>query len=207
MATGDDEAKLNRWLAEVAGPIEPPGKRLNESLLGRCRAVGIEPAGRLERIIAGAPAAAEAFCARPLARLREAVTTRLEARVDDDAADHRRGPRSPTGSPTRRVTSPACWRRSTSSSRSAPWAAPNLSAGVPDVMVAAWHARPAVQYPSDLQHRAGPLRLTLLASPCWSGTSQLTDGLVDLSWASCSTSTVGRERRVEREMLGDLKRV
>ncbi len=88
MATRDDEAKLTRWLAEEVAPSEPSDKRLNEALLARCRAVRIEPPGRLERIIAGArAAAAEAFCARTLTRLPEAVATRLEALVDDDASD------------------------------------------------------------------------------------------------------------------------
>jgi hypothetical protein len=58
VATRDDEAKLTRWLAEEVAPSEPSDKRLNEALLARCRAVRVEPPGRLERIIAGARAAA-----------------------------------------------------------------------------------------------------------------------------------------------------
>lgn len=63
-------------------------KRLNEVLLSRCRAVRIESPGQPERIIAGArAAAAEAFCARTLDGLPEAVATRLEALVDDHDID------------------------------------------------------------------------------------------------------------------------
>jgi hypothetical protein len=84
---------------------------------------------------------------------------------------------------------------------------PDLFAGVPDAVVAAWRARAAVEYPSDLQDRARPLRLTLLAALCWCRTSELTDSLVDLLLGVVLKLNSRAERRVERELLGDLKRV
>jgi hypothetical protein len=137
------------------------------------------------------------------------VATRLEALLDDDALD-------PPGRATLAELKSDPGRVGVASllaevdklerirSVGVP---PDLFAGVPDVVVAAWRARAVVEYPSDLQDRARPLRLTLLAALCWCRTSELTDSLVDLLLGVVLKLNSRAERRVERELLGDLKRV
>jgi hypothetical protein len=73
--------------------------------------------------------------------------------------------------------------------------------------VAAWRARAAKEYPSDLRARSQPVRVTLLACLCWSRQTEITDGLVDLLTALVHKIEARAERRVEGELLADLKRV
>jgi len=63
--TRADESKLTAWLGQDVAPTETSDLALVEALLARCRAERIEPPGRVERIVAGARAAASAaFCER-----------------------------------------------------------------------------------------------------------------------------------------------
>jgi hypothetical protein len=75
--------------------VELSDERLREALLARCRVDGIEPPGRLERIVRSArAAAAERFCAATVARLDRVVVERLEALAaedQDEAASAGRG--------------------------------------------------------------------------------------------------------------------
>ena len=170
----------------------------------------VEPPGRLERIIAGArAAAAEAFCAQTLARLPEAVATRLEALVNDDAIDasERTALAELKSDPGRASLASLLAEIDKLERIRSLGVPPDLFAGVPELVVEGWRARAALEYPSDLQHRARPLRLTLLAALCWWRTSELTDNLVDLLLGVVLQLNGRAERRVERELLGDLKRV
>lgn len=74
-------------------------------------------------------------------------------------------------------------------------------------LVEAWRARAARSYPSDLRTSPRPVRLTLLAALCWSRIAEVTDSLVDLLIAVVHKMDVRAERKVEGELLEDLKRV
>lgn len=68
-----DEDKLAGWLAEQVCPVELREDRLRQAVLVRCRAEGIEPPGRLDRIIGSARSTFEQrFCQRTVERLPEA---------------------------------------------------------------------------------------------------------------------------------------
>ena len=83
-ATRGDEAKLTRWLAEEGVPSELSDLRLREELLGRrCRAERVEIP----------TAAAEAFCARTVARLGDDVSGRRRASSTTQPGVAERGPR------------------------------------------------------------------------------------------------------------------
>jgi hypothetical protein len=73
--------------------------------------------------------------------------------------------------------------------------------------VEAWRARAARAYPSDLRAAARPVRLTLLAALCWLRAAEITDALVDLLIALVHKINTRAERRVEGELLDDLRRV
>lgn len=73
--------------------------------------------------------------------------------------------------------------------------------------MAAWRARAAKLYPSDLRAAPEPVRLTLLAVLCWTRTAEITDGLVDLLIELVHGIGTRAENRVERELISDLRRV
>lgn len=62
-------------------------------------------------------------------------------------------------------------------------------------------------YPSDLLDAPRTVRLTLLAVLCWTRQSEITDALVDLLIGLIHRMNARAERRVERELLDDLRRV
>ena len=74
-------------------------------------------------------------------------------------------------------------------------------------MVDAWRARAASEYPSDLAAHPAEVRLTLLAALCHRRVTEITDSLVDLLVGLVHKIDTRAERRVEGELLADLRRV
>jgi TnpA family transposase len=84
---------------------------------------------------------------------------------------------------------------------------PGLFADTSDKLLTAWRARAANMYPSDFRSSPPTIRLTLLAALCAVRTAEITDGLVDLLIALVLKIDTRAERRVEGELINDLKRV
>lgn len=74
-------------------------------------------------------------------------------------------------------------------------------------LVESWRSRAARSYPSDLREVAAPVRLTLLASLCWMRSSEITDALVDLLIELILKVNTRADKRVERELIEDSRRV
>lgn len=83
----------------------------------------------------------------------------------------------------------------------------DLFADASERHVAAWRARAAKLYPSDLRAAPASVRVTLLAALCWTRTAEITDGLVDLLIQLVHGIGARAENRVERELISDLRRV
>jgi hypothetical protein len=84
-ATRADEETLTAWLAEEVCPVERGADELVEAVLVRCRALQIEPPGRIERIAGSARARFEQrFCAQTVERPGSRCVARLEALVDEE---------------------------------------------------------------------------------------------------------------------------
>jgi TnpA family transposase len=201
-----DEPKLAGWLAEEVCPVELRDEPLCEALLVRCRAERLEPPGRIERIIGSARATFDQrFCERTIGRLSATCVQRLEALVDEEAgrtllAELKTDP-GQVGLETllREIDKLANVR------------AIGLPAGLfadsSEKLVGAWRARAARSYPSDLRGAPAPVRMTLLASLCWLRASEITDALVDLLIGLVHKINARADRRVERELTEDLRRV
>ncbi len=82
-----------------------------------------------------------------------------------------------------------------------------MFADASDKLVEAWRARAARSYPSDLRAAPEPVRLTLLAALCSVRQTEITDALVELLIGLVHKLNVSAERRVERELTEDLRRV
>ncbi len=206
-----DEDKLAGWLAEEVCPVELRDQQLHEAVLERCRGERIEPPGRLDRIIGSARAVFEQrFCSRTLARLDTASVAALEGLVTEDAGTSSSGrvllaelktDPGQVGSETllREIDKLAAVR------------ALGLPAGLfgdaSEKQVEAWRARAVRSYPSDLRAAPRPVRLTLLASLCALRSSEITDALVELLIGLIHRINARADRRVERELTEDLRRV
>jgi len=211
--TVEDEERLTGWLADEVCPTELGEERQREALLARCRGERIEPpaSSRVERILRAARAAAEQrFCSRTVARLPEQAVQRLAELVEDARGDDAGGrglleelkaDPGPLGLETLLAEINKLARVRLVGLPTA------LFADASEKLLLAWRARAAAQHPSDLQVMGEPLRLTLLATLCSVRAAEITDGLVDLLIQLVHRINARAERRVEGEVIADLRRV
>ena len=68
-------------------------------------------------------------------------------------------------------------------------------------------AKIARSYPSDLRAAPRTVRLSLLAALCWVRSAEITDALVDLLIGLVHKINARADRRVERELIDELRRV
>jgi hypothetical protein len=183
-----------------------------EALLARCRAEHLEPPGRIDRILGAARAtAAERFCQTTLARLRPAAIGELERLIvgEDGGVGQGRGRGlAELKADPGQVSLETLFAELGKLERIRTLGLPaDLFARASEKLVAAWRSRAATEYPSDLRDRPRPVRLTLLACLCWMRAWEPTDALVELLIALVHKINARAERRVEGELLSDLKRV
>jgi len=206
-ATREDEEKLAAWLGREVCPVELREERLLSALLARCRAERIEPPGRVERILASAEAAFEQwFSAEISSRLSEETANRLEELIAEDDGGRiflveLKADPGHLGLETL-VNEIGKLERVRALGLPA-----DLFANTSETLVASWRARAAKLEPSRLRRYGRPLRLMLLAALCWSRTTEITDSLVDLLNGLVHKINARAERRVEGELIKDLKRV
>lgn len=210
-ATRGDESKLAAWLGQDVAPTEISDEALVKALVARCRAERIEPPGRMERIVAGARAAATAaFCERTVGRLPHEVAERLEALARTDAAPGAGGPdllAEIKADPAQLGLETFLSEIDKLERVRALRVPADLFEGTLDKVIDAWRARAAAEYRSDLATLPADLRLTLLGALCHRRVTEITDSLVDLLVGLVHKIDTRAERRVEGELLADLRRV
>ena len=197
-----DEERWAAWLAAEVCPVETARRRLAAALRQRCRTEHIEPPaeGQIERVVASALRRFEdAFAAGVVTRLGSGACARLEELLGQEGqlAALKADP-GPLGLDTllaevgklnavRAVGLPG-----------------DLFAEASDRIVAAWRARAARMFPSDFSGCAAAVRYTLLAALCWTRQAEITDGLVELLTGLIHRIGARAERRVEKELIGEL---
>jgi hypothetical protein len=82
-----------------------------------------------------------------------------------------------------------------------------LFADCSEKLVAAWWARAIKMYPSDFRDASEDVRVTLLAALCASRQAEITDALVELLVALVHKINARAERRVEKQLTAELKKV
>ncbi|MEV4166009.1 hypothetical protein [Nonomuraea dietziae] len=85
--------------------------------------------------------------------------------------------------------------------------AADLFGGCSDRLVASWRARAMASHPSDFAANPLAIRLTLMAALDWSRTTEITDALVDLFIGLVSKINTRAERKVERAIEAEAKKV
>jgi len=210
--SASDEDKLAGWLAGEVCPVEQREDHLRVALLTRCRAERIEPPGpsRVDRILGTARAASErAFCERTVRRLTESMAERLEALLSPEEGEGKERAalaevKADPGKLSLETLLREVARLGRVRSIDLP---PDLFADCSEKLVEAWRARAMRAYPTDLLDAPRTVRLTLLAALCWTRQGEITDALVDLLIGLIHRVNARAERRVERELLDDLRRV
>lgn len=191
-------------------PVELVEDRQREALLVECRARKIEPPGRTraEKVLVAARGKWEkTFCARTIGRLGEVGTARLLSLVAEDneagtalLAALKRDPGA--------VGLASLLTEITKLNDVRKLGLPEgLFADCSERLVAAWRARAIKMYPSDFRDTAEDVRITLLAALCSSRQAEITDALVDLLVALVHKINARAERRVEKQLTVELKKV
>ena len=203
--TEADEERWAQWLADEICPTEVSRDRLAAAVRRRCRSEKVEPPapGQVERVVAsGCRRFDEAFASTTAGRLGPAACGRLEELLSrpNVLADLRSDP-GPLGLDTLLAEIAKL------STVRALGLDETVFAGTSDRIVAAWRARAARMYPSDFTDCGEPLRYTLLAALCWTRQAELVDGLVELLIGLIHRINARAERRVEKELIGELGNV
>jgi hypothetical protein len=209
-----DAEDLVGWLRDHAVVDTRDSGDLAVRLEGRCRVLGLEPpsAGRARRLARSAVQAYdERFCARIYGRLPASTRVRLDGLLrpspGDDAAEGAAAIVRLHGDPGRPSLASLREEMAKLELLRGLGLPADAFGGVPPREVERWHRRVAVEAPHELRRHAEPIRLTALAAFAHVRTRAVTDGLVDLLIDTIHRIGARAERRVERELIEDLKRV
>jgi TnpA family transposase len=206
ICTRADEHALAEWLAVEVCPTDHRADRLLGALSSRCRTLRIEPPGRTDRIVGAARASFErSFCTRTVERLQPDRVELLERLIHEASetgllAELKADP-GQLGLETllREITKLNLVR-----TLNIPQ---DLFDDVSPRVVEAWRQRATRSYRSDLLASPRSVRVTLVAALCWMRRAEITDALVDLLLGLVHKINTHADRRVERELIADLRRV
>lgn len=203
-ATREDEESLIEWLAAEICPVVLTDDGVRAAMLARCRKLGIEPPGRLERIVGGARSRFDrGFCAEVVGRLSADSIERLE-----ELAVGREGFLAELKSDPGPLGLETLLEEIVKLGRAKALGLPgDLLGGYSEKLVAAWRARAVACYPSDFLANSAPVRLTLLAALGWTRTTEITDALVDLLIQLVARINARAGRKVENQISAEAMKV
>ncbi|MFH8738681.1 MULTISPECIES: DUF4158 domain-containing protein [unclassified Streptomyces] len=220
--TEEDQDRLAAWLATELCPVELSRDRLAAAVVARCRNDHVEPPapGQVRRLVGKAVKDFEKrFCRSTLDRLGHATRSRLEALIAGDGTEQGvDGDGAAAGGGrshfTELKTDPAApgleslLAEVNKLERVRRLELPaDLFADVSEKLVDAWRARASKEYPANLERMKPPRRLTLLATLCHVRQTEITDSLVDLFIQLVLKINTRAERRVEKELGAELRKV
>ena len=215
--TEEDQAQLAEWLAVELCGVELNRDRLAEAVVARCRNDRLEPPtpGRIARLVGSAVSTfEERFCAATVGRLSAATRSRLDDLIAEDAGTDAESAGGGGTFFTELKADPGALGLDSLLAEvnklqrvRALELPPALFGDVSEKLVAAWRARAAKEYPSDLRAAAGPVRYTLLATLCHVRETEITDSLVELFIQLVQKINTRAEKKVEGEFNKELKRV
>jgi TnpA family transposase len=215
-ATAADSEALADWLCAHCLPDTRRMERIEDAAFGRLRALHIEPPTpeRLGRLIRSAlHRFDQRLCESVYERLPAAICKRLEALLEGiDDQETEPVPGCCTLQALRRDTGPVTLsslvleidRLHELRSLQVPQ---DLFAGVSSKILQTYQQRAAIEQPHELRRHPAALRTTLLAAFCTRRLSTLTDNLVELLINLIRRINARAERKVEMELLADIKRV
>ncbi|MDN5797939.1 MAG: Tn3 family transposase [Intrasporangium sp.] len=189
-----------------------PTRRCGRRYWRGCRTERIEPPTRVGRILSAARAAvSDRFTTSTVSRLSQATAAGLEALagIGVDGQDPASGAwlaelKADPGRVSRDTLRAEIGKLARVRGLGLP---EQLFEGWSDKLVAAWRARAAAEYPSDLRAHDRAVRLTLLAALARTRQGEIVDGLVDLLIALVHKIASHAEQGAQAELVADPHRV
>ena len=219
-ATLDDAEALGRWLDNQVLALERRPDRLLAAARNRCRSQNVEPPSpqRLERIVRSVLRRhEEIFSAALLARLLPGTVVGLDALLHsadpgeasgNDGGTRPAAPllalRSGTGQASLQSVGEEAAKLACIRAIGLP---AGLFDGVPSRVLLAYRRRVGAEELHELRRHPDPIRLTLLAAFCHVRGREIADSLTELLITTVHRISAKAEKRVEGELITDLKRV
>lgn len=219
-ATVGDQQQVTDWLVAHVLPQTQRPEALRAAFTDRCRALGLEPPtpDRIERHLRAAIAAYhDRVCAATLARLSPETRAKLDALLTVTAttapADGQPEPPGRSAIADLRLD-PGPFSVATVEQEAAKLARirqlalpPDLFRDAPPWLLASFRQRVAAEELHELRRHPEARRLTLLAAYCWVRAQELADALAEILTEIIQHIGLRAERRVERALIRDIKRV
>ncbi|MBD3557519.1 Tn3 family transposase [Planktothrix sp. FACHB-1355] len=223
-ATVEDANALSQWLQEHILVKERDYEHLKAAAYQKCRELKIEPPTpeRVDRIVRSAARAfEEKFCAEILSQLTPENQTLLDSllQTSPEESEHQSNPgdekailqrsvwQSLKADSGRASTETMCLEIAKLEQLRNLNLPAELFANVPRKILLGLRRRAAVEEPYELRRHPSPLRYTLLAAFCCLRIQEISDTLVDVLLEIVHRIGVRAERKVEKEILEDFKKV
>jgi Domain of unknown function (DUF4158) len=214
--TVQDADELAAWLSEHILPQGHPDEHVNAAAYQRLRDLGIEPPtpDRLERILASASSAfEERFCTETVGQLPTATLGRQKALLSaategGETAETEYSPLQQLKMDSGRVGLDNALEAISKLGQLRELNLPlNLFRHVAPRLLQRHRQRAAVENAYEIRRHPASLRYSLIAAYCWLRAQEITDDLIELLIQIIHRIGATAERRVERELIGRLKRV
>lgn len=223
-ATVEDVSTISQWLCEQVLPRERDFEHLKVAVYQRCRELKIEPptVERIHRLVHSATRTYEEnFYAEISSRLAPEHLTRLDALlqpIPDEENKQRNRSENKSDSlralwqtlktdPGRASADTMCEEIAKLQPLRALQLPADLFAQVPRKILQGYRQRAAVEEPYELRRHPAAVRYTLLSAFSYLRMQEISDTLVDVLLEIVHRLGVKAERKVEKELLADLKRV
>lgn len=220
-ATIEDADALAQWLCEHVLPQERNFEQLQTALYHRCRELRIEPPTpeRIERLVRSATRTyEESFCSNISSCLSPENQAQLDALLQplsevEGSQDEMKSDVPHTvwhtlkADPGRASTDTVFEEIAKLEQLRALNLPPALFVKVPRKILQGYRQRATVEEPYELRRHPRALRLTLMAAFCHLRMQEITDTLVDVLLEIVHRIGARAERKVEKELLADFKRV
>lgn len=216
-ATLQDSQDLRAWLLQHVLPLDSQIEQLKDVVKERLRSLKIEPPTReqVERLIRSATHTYEEnFCASIWAQLSAETLSKIDALLSTDNARGDEQTQSKQSDFNNLKTDPGrtgldsllkeidklqCIRQLRLPE--------NLFTNISQKVLHHYRQRASAEPPRELRRHPDPIRYTLVAAFCWLRSQEITDSLVELLIQIVHRIGINAERRVDKELINDLKRV
>ena len=212
-----DGEELTAWLCDKVLPYERNASSLESAVYERLRSLKLEPPTslRIERLIRSAVKTTEKkFCADIFKQLSVFSLRKMDALLNtkdglkDNESHFRQSVfnflktdpgRTSLKSILKEISKLQCLRELELPAK--------LFTNIPPKVVTHYRRRASAETPRELRRHPAPIRYTLVAAFCWQRSQEITDSLVELLVQIIHRIHVNAERRVDKQLLIEFKRV
>ena len=215
--TVEDAFELTKWLKEKVLAYDRQESHLEAAAYQRLRSLKLEPPSpdRIERLIRSAVRTCEeTFCSTIFEQLSSQTLIKLDAllrtdgALEDEQSQLQQSDFNVLKTDPGRTSLDSILKEAQKLNCIRQLGLPsNLFALVSPKVVYHYRRRASAEPPRELRRHPDPIRYTLIAAFCWQRSQEITDSLVELLIQIIHRIGINAERRVDKELIDDFKRV